>query len=369
MPRAARASPPLAPPRHATRNAGRHSLGPRAAPTQPTLSPAPCVPAPPRVLCCQARRWASRQAQGRHRGVCCTRSSPRQAVAHVWPDWRSSTRPPARVGRRASTPRRLMHRPAAACAAHVVPSHPSCRLPRSLLSTRLQAHGVRLPMCQPALAWRRRAGSQPRHRLRAAGAQPSSVQAQRSQPTICRPTNRCIRRAQPPPRSTPCIVTATLRVRRASLACRAHEPRASAACGRRGTCVLAAAVATTRATQRGPAARDAPRSPPARAAQAPAIARVADASQRHVGMSVACGAARRHQARGPVLLLRSLACKGAEVSISSSRPRAVHPAPGRGRLARRSDHSLTRRSSSAGGRWATARARRRQPRTRSRRSS
>ena len=71
MPRAARASPPLAPPRHATRNAGRHSLGTRAAPTQPTLSPAPCVPAPPRVLCCQARRWASRQAQGRRRAVCC----------------------------------------------------------------------------------------------------------------------------------------------------------------------------------------------------------------------------------------------------------------------------------------------------------
>ena len=142
-------------------------------------------------------------------------------------------------------------------------------------------------------------------------------------PRSARPTNRCIRRAQPPPRSTPCIITVTPRARRASLACRAHEPRASAACGRRGTCVLAAAVAATRATQRGPAARDAPRSPPARAAQAPAIARVADASQRHVGMSVACGTARCHQARGCALL----GC-GTLTLVSVLRPRvlrASHP--------------------------------------------
>ena len=42
---------------------------------------------------------------------------------------------------------------------------------------------------------------------------------------------------------------------------------------------------------------------------------------------------------GPVLLLRLRAYEGAAISISLLRPRAVHPAPKRGRLARRRDRS------------------------------
>ena len=82
--------------------------------------------------------------------------------------------------------------------------------------------------------------------------------------------------------------------------------------------------------------------------QAPELSRASVAQQR---MRAARAESRRCQYQllpplvlavtrpGPVLLLRLRACEGAAISISLLRPRAVHPAPKRGRLARRRDRS------------------------------